>query len=85
MRTPYLLEMKVRNGEDRRPALQRYRSVTAYTEFDPISTKQSLGVLVQFHVLLIAKSLSGHSRERIGFLTVAVNIAAIAGAHDSRL
>ena len=63
----------------------RYRSVTAYTEFDPISTKQSLGVLVQFHVLLIAKSLSGHSRERIGFLTVAVNIAAIAGAHDSRL
>lgn len=35
---------------------RRLRTVAERIEIDPISTKQSLGVLVQFHVLLIAKS-----------------------------
>ena len=47
--------MKVSFGANRRPALRRERPFAQRNEIDPIFTKRSLGVLVQFQDLLMAR------------------------------
>ena len=71
-------KMKVRYGEKRRPAGQRYLPFAAKAKTGSISPKQSLTVPVQFRDLFIAKSRKLTFTGDNQFLTVGGNSVSIA-------